>query len=322
MNRNAVGLFAGKHKIAIPGIPAPEHKEDPEIEQLTHPHPIQSKQPRLVKPKEDIRVPYYNHLYGSQRTDGGWQHIVDNYATGSSTLTAGAQVSVPVTLKLMPNWKILQWPGATSFMLCIRSFCATAQANIITPIETSVPATAGNVTIYTGPGTLETVTVTTTGASALNFQDGAGNIIATIPGGSVAGFTLNGQFGFQTSLVAQKSATTPVVTVEYTPSVLGGCIDILYQDTIGGQIIPFGEYNDLQACNNLDINILIPTPITDTQVQTIGNLLFSLDTNGQSGNINWQLGVSAAYLIPQLHAYKIEEKAQEFDDRHHSHYVE
>ena len=275
-------------------------------------------QHKLVKPREDILHPNFNELYGALRVNGGWQYVVENYATGQTTLTGGATVAAAVVLKNAPNWKLNQWPGANQFYLCIRSFSLTSQNISTAPTEVSVPATAGNITLFTGPGTLQSIEVTTTGASALNFQDGAGNIIATIPGGSAAGFVLSGNFGFQTSLVAQKSATTPVVTASYTPQVAGGAIDVLYQDINSGYIIPLGEFNNLQNSNEFNMNSLIPVPITDLQLQTIGQLLITLDANAVAGLVNWQIGVSAAYLIPQLDPYTYRTKGSEHDRMHSS----
>lgn len=79
--------------------------------------------------------------------------------------------------------------------------------------EANVPATAGNVTLFTGAGELLSAVVTAAGTTNLNFTDGAGNTIATVVQPGTVGQELQFNASFSTSLVAQKATTTPVVTV-------------------------------------------------------------------------------------------------------------
>jgi hypothetical protein len=260
------GLFIGKSgpKDPNPEIPRPLHKEIQVQELLEQrPHPGVAKRPLIVKERERLSIPHLNKIYSTLRDEGGWRYVIDNYATGSMTTAPEVVGEAPITV--------------------------------------SVPATAGNITLFTGEGVINSIVVTTTGAAALNFQDGAGNIIAIVPGGSAAGFDLSGPFGFGTSLVAQKSATTPVVTVNYTPTfATGNALDILYQDLIGGQVIPLGEYPSNTPVNVINSDIIIPTPITDPSVTLVGNLLIKLDTTGEANTFNYQISFSGAYLLPDI----------------------
>jgi hypothetical protein len=89
--------------------------------------------------------------------------------------------------------------------------------------------------------------------------------------------------------------TATIATVEV--------LDCLYQDTVGGQLVALGDF-----LNNSSINVspqvLIPTPITDPGVKTVGNLLITLATGGTPGTYNFQVGYSYAYLLPEIHGYE------------------
>ena len=110
-------------------------------------------------------------------------------------------------------------PTTSSGMIYIQGFTLSSDfastSNVLT--ETSVPATIGSITLYTGPGELIEATVTATGSATLTFQDGAGNVIAEVTSAATVGQTIQFNAAFGTSLVANKSASTPAVTVTYTP---------------------------------------------------------------------------------------------------------
>lgn len=76
-----------------------------------------------------------------------------------------------------------------------------------------------------------------------------------------------------------------------------GVIDVQYQDTIGGQLIPIGDMVS-NSQMNIGLTTLIPTPITDPGILTVGNLLFFLNTGATVGTLNWQMAFSYAYMLP------------------------
>jgi len=88
----------------------------------------------------------------------------------------------------------------------------------------AVPATAGNLTIFTGDGELLSATVTTAGTANLTFQDDGGNVIGTVIQPGTVGQYVPLTGGFSTSLVANKTASTPVVTVSYLQNATAGTL--------------------------------------------------------------------------------------------------
>lgn len=85
-----------------------------------------------------------------------------------------------------------------------------------------------------------------------------------------------------------------------------GSIDVQFQDAIGGQTIPLGDFVS-NASFNQNVSIQIPTPITDPGLQTIGTLNVLLSGTTPTVSIyNWQMGISAAYVLPCLEGYEAE----------------
>lgn len=205
----------------LPFIPPPEEKEIPVHEYLLKKAEFQDQRPLQVKHPQLIRHVDFNRMYGTQQTVDGWRYVVDNFAKGTLTTSAGATVSTTITFALTPTWRLEQFPGATQLFFCIRQFALTAQA----------------------PGTLTTV----------------------------------------------------------------GALDIVFQDTVGGQQIPLGDVAS-NVSLNLDLDRLIPTPITDPSNPTVGNLLVGLTAAATTGTYNWQLSFSGAYLLPNLRGYSREER--------------
>ncbi len=302
-------LFIGKHHNGVlPGIPTPDHRENPDVEVLTHPKFIPDNRPKMVKPREQVLVPRYSHLYGVDNVQESWRYRVDASASGTFTSTPGSTVANTVTLRTVPNWRLSQWPGAVAFYLVIRQFNFCPISSVQLPQNANVPATAGSVTLFTGPGTLTSIVVTTVGATNLTFQDGAGNVIAVVPSTAVVGTVITGNFGFTTSLVANKSATTPVVTAFFTPAyVATGILGILFQD-VQGNIIPLGEFSSAGPINTFYSGLILPSPITDVSNPIVGTLQATLDVGAPADSYNWQMGFSAAYLIPQVQMYEHLEK--------------
>lgn len=97
-----------------------------------------------------------------------------------------------------------------------------------------------------------------------------------------------------------------------------GAIDVLYQDTIGGQNIPIGDFVSNSSINN-NMSILIPTPITDPSNTSVGIVTTTLTgTTPTVSAYNYQIGFSFAYLLPTLDGY-MQESIHEVlrDGKHH-----
>jgi hypothetical protein len=137
------GLFIGKSGPHDPNpeIPRPERKEIAVTEELVHPHNLQHSRPKMIKPREEVIIPHFNHVYGTLRDSGGWRYVIDNYASGTVTDIAGAQATATVTLKAVPNWRLSQWPGGTNLYYCIRQFSIAAQ-------QPALAVTAGLIDVY------------------------------------------------------------------------------------------------------------------------------------------------------------------------------
>lgn len=95
------------------------------------------------------------------------------------------------------------------------------------------------------------------------------------------------------SLAAQSAITTV------------GAVDCQFNDQFGN-IIPLGDF--VSSANiNEDINVIIPTPITDPGNTAVGNLLVALNgTTPTTSVYNYQMGFSAVYLLPSLEGYNVE----------------
>ena len=87
-----------------------------------------------------------------------------------------------------------------------------------------------------------------------------------------------------------------------------GSIDIYYQDLIGGQIIPLGCLPSNDEINLPNINLLIPTPITDAGAlaNPIGNIQATLNSGATVGAYIWQIAFSYAYLLPTTKPYEVQ----------------
>jgi hypothetical protein len=82
-----------------------------------------------------------------------------------------------------------------------------------------------------------------------------------------------------------------------------GDLVCLYQDTVGGQILPLGVFPSTTG-GNANLTSIIPTPITDPGNTNIGTLLVSLSSGATAGTYDWQLSFSAAFLLPNIEGYK------------------
>ena len=133
------GLYIGRPTARNPEIPKPLQKDHPVTEEEVH---IQHHAPpKMQKPREEIMIPHFNHLYGTLRDSGGWRYVIDNYASGTVTDVAGAQATAAVVLKSQPNWRLSQWPGGTNLYYCIRQFSIATQ-------QPALAVTAGLVDVY------------------------------------------------------------------------------------------------------------------------------------------------------------------------------
>lgn len=110
----------------VPFTPKPDHKETPVVETLVMPDhalPDRDRRPEVIKPFDNVMQPQFNRFYGSLRTNDGWKDIVDNYAKGSLTTVAGAQVLSNVFLaQTTQETRLSRWPGAVQMYLAIREF--------------------------------------------------------------------------------------------------------------------------------------------------------------------------------------------------------
>jgi hypothetical protein len=213
----------GEHKRGRgnPFIPKPEHKEIPDTEDLVTPKHIHHERPKVIKPYENVPEPKLNRLYGTARTEDGWQYTVDNWANGGFTTVAGAQVLTDVNFNLIGSEnRLSRWPGAIAMYLCIRSFSIA----------------------------LSTATLATLGS-----------------------------------------------------------LDLYYQDTIGGQTIPLCSLISNGSFQSNDMQILIPTPITDAgQINDdIGQIQANLSAGATVGTYVFQMGFSYAYLLATSKPYTI-----------------
>ena len=309
--REPDGLFRGKVPYQFrPGVPTPKPQANKVPEELlvTREHLPLDTRPRMHKPHEMVRVPNYNELYGFNSTIGGWRYTIDASVSGTITAVAGTTVSQAVVLAEPQLLRLSQWPGAINAYLVIRQFGIITVNGNTQSTNVNIPATAGALTVYTGSGTLLSAVVTAAGASNLTLQDGAGNIIGIVPSTSVVGAVINfANAGFATSLIANKSATTPVVTLFYSPTQLStGASDVVFVD-FAGEDISLGEYGT-NGGGNQNLTTLISTPISDPSMLTVGTLQVTTSANGLSGNMNWQLGFSYAYLVPQTIPFHLEDR--------------
>ena len=141
-------------------------------------------------------------------------HDNDEYETSDPITIGGSsgQYVFPSPWHTECEWAIISALGLGTF-----GFVAPALAGV--PVEVNVPATAGNITLFTGTGMLNSALVTAVGTTDLEFLDGAGNVIAEVPSTATLDQSFPINQAFNTSLVAVKATTTPIVTVTYTPTV-------------------------------------------------------------------------------------------------------
>jgi hypothetical protein len=130
----------------------------------------------------------------------------DPYTIGGAT---GAY-AVPSPYHTECEWTIIS-------AVALGSFTVSTGSTPGAPTEVNVPASVGPTTLFSGAGILQSILVTATGAANLTFQDSSGNIIAEVLSTATVGQPILVNEAFNVSLVANNSATTPVVTVTYAP---------------------------------------------------------------------------------------------------------
>lgn len=82
-----------------------------------------------------------------------------------------------------------------------------------------------------------------------------------------------------------------------------GSINVTFLDAIGGYTVPLGNMVSSGSMQQ-DRDVIIPTPITDPNITTLGSLLVNLvGAAPTTSDYNFQLGFSVAYLLPSLHGY-------------------
>lgn len=82
-----------------------------------------------------------------------------------------------------------------------------------------------------------------------------------------------------------------------------GTLVCVYQDMIGGKSIPLGVFPSSSGGNDY-LETLISTPITDTDVEALGQIQVTLNgTSPTTATYDWQIAFSFAYLLPELRGY-------------------
>lgn len=85
-----------------------------------------------------------------------------------------------------------------------------------------------------------------------------------------------------------------------------GAITVTFQDAIGGFTIPLGNMVNNQSIQS-DRDVIIPTPITDPGITTVGTIFVALaGAASTASDYNISLGFSLAYLLPCLEGYKVQ----------------
>lgn len=105
------------------------------------------------------------------------------------------------------------------------------------------------------------------------------------------------------------------------PAVTLGSILCNFEDP-AGKTVPLGMFISNTAFNQDDIDMLIPTPITDPNNKNVGTLIFQIAGAGiTSTNYSYQMAFSGAYMIPQLVAgYEEEVGIPHYDERLHTYH--
>jgi hypothetical protein len=85
-----------------------------------------------------------------------------------------------------------------------------------------------------------------------------------------------------------------------------GSLDVYYQDTIGGQTVPLGSIVSTDEINAVNCNYLIPTPITDPGITTVGKIGVTLSSGATVGTYIFQIAFSYAYLLPTTKPYDVQ----------------
>lgn len=94
-----------------------------------------------------------------------------------------------------------------------------------------------------------------------------------------------------------------------------GNLDCYFIDAAGGNTIPLGDFMS-NTGNNISTDILIPTPITDTENTVAGVLAVTLNgTTPSTAVYNYQLGFSVAYLTPALSGYEVQHQQTDMEVR-------
>jgi hypothetical protein len=85
-----------------------------------------------------------------------------------------------------------------------------------------------------------------------------------------------------------------------------GALDITFLSN-SGYVIPLG---DIVSSGSEDVYLttIIPSPLTDPDVQGVGTLQVALNAGATVGTYNWQMGFSGAYLLPDLKGYDVIER--------------
>jgi len=87
-----------------------------------------------------------------------------------------------------------------------------------------------------------------------------------------------------------------------------GALDITFLSN-SGYVIPIGDIVS-SGSEDLYLTTIIPSPLTDPDVQGVGTLQVALNAGATVGTYNWQMGFSGAYLLPDIKGYDIVERGK------------
>lgn len=85
-----------------------------------------------------------------------------------------------------------------------------------------------------------------------------------------------------------------------------GSIDVYFQSSFGGHIVPLGGTRGQSLSNSGEMRIIVPGMITDPGITNVGNLLATLSGGASAGTYAWNMGFSYVYLLPTMKPYEVQ----------------
>ena len=165
---------------------------------------------------------------GAPGTFAVWANLASGTALPLTSTTSSQATGYKYQPWVRPNALTLTGAGVVNGVLIgwrpaagsdASASAPSGSPNVSTGGATTVAIAAGvaaNTTVKSSPGRLCRVLVTTSGANAMQFTDGAaGTIIGIIPVSAAVGTVIDFQLPAATSIIAVGSATNPAVTVSF-----------------------------------------------------------------------------------------------------------